>query len=147
MSSDPAALRYWPFATVVPAFDRTEHHREYITFMELAHVEGHQPRADQSESPEAGDPQRRYVFLCRRGRYNGWEPFLVEKEERTALGPRFGLAESACVCVRPPFRAAARLALQWLRGPPLDVILEDFEFVGGFPAGLTLRPGIDSPFV
>ena len=32
------------------------------------------------------------------------------------------------------------LALEWMRGRSLDSLLSDFEFVGGFPAGIVLLP-------
>jgi hypothetical protein len=35
---------------------------------------------------------------------------------------------------------AAHLALEWMRGRSLESLLGDFEFVGGFPAGIVLRP-------
>jgi len=61
------------------------------------------------------------------------------------LGPIYGLplGESACVCVRPPFRAAGHLALGWLRGRPLGSLLADFVFVGGYPAGVELRSELE----
>ena len=37
-----------------------------------------------------------------------------------------------------------RLALEWLRGRELPSLLRDFEFVGGFPAGIVLRPEVAS---
>jgi hypothetical protein len=63
------------------------------------------------------------------------------------LGTHYGLplGESACVCVRRPFRAAAHLALQWLRGQSLESLLGDFVFVGGHPAGIELRAEVVSP--
>jgi len=46
------------------------------------------------------------------------------------------LPDSACVCIRPPFRAASYFALEWLRRRSLASLLHDFEFVGGSPPGL-----------
>jgi len=65
----------------------------------------------------------------------------MEGERSFRLGQRYGLplGDSACVCVRPPFSAVAFLGLGWLRGRPLDSLLEHFAFVGGSPAGIELR--------
>jgi hypothetical protein len=90
---------------------------------------------------EAGEPTGRSVCLVFRGRRNGWEPWLGEGDQSVRLGPRYSLplGDSACVCVRPPFRAAGHLALEWLRGRSLGSLLDDFVFVGGSPAGIELR--------
>jgi hypothetical protein len=57
------------------------------------------------------------------------------------LGPEYDLplGECACVCVRPPFSAAAYFAIEWLRGRELTSLLSEFEFVGGRPSGIALR--------
>jgi hypothetical protein len=34
--------------------------------------------------------------------------------------------------------------MEWLRGRTLDLLLGDFAFVGGFPAGIELRPDVAS---
>jgi hypothetical protein len=83
-------------------------------------------------------------MLVFRGRQNGWEPWLMDSERTWRLGSLYELplGDSACVCVRPPFSAAAFLAVEWLRGHALHSILETFVFVGGSPAGIELRqPG------
>ena len=60
--------------------------------------------------------------MVRRGSRNGWEPFLGDFGRSVRLGLSYGLplGESACVCVRLPFRAAAHLALEWMRGRSLN---------------------------
>jgi hypothetical protein len=35
--------------------------------------------------------------------------------------------------------------LEWLRGRSLAALLGDFVFVGGYPAGIALRPEMISP--
>jgi hypothetical protein len=64
-------------------------------------------------------------FLVFRGSHNGWEPFLSEGGRSMRLGPCYGLSDTRCVCVRPPFRAASHLALEWLRGRSLASLLSD----------------------
>ena len=132
----------WPFPTPKPEAEWVEFDRDYLDFMRTAFDEGYRPRQQkQGSAIEAGDWLIRSVFLVFRGSSNGWEPFLGEKEQSVRLGPSFGFEETQCLCVRPPFRAAAHLALEWLRGRPLAELLSDFEFVGGRPEGIVLRPG------
>jgi hypothetical protein len=115
--------------------------REYIGFMQTAYAEGYQPRVGPGSCVEAIAPSGRSIVLVFRGRRNGWEPFFGDGTRSLRLGLRYELplGDNACVCIRPPFRAAAFLALEWLRGRPLKSILEDFVFVGGSPAGIELR--------
>jgi len=136
-------VRLWPYPILKPEAEWTEFDRDYIDFMRTAYYECYRPRED---SPccciDLGQwPQGRSVSLVRRGSRNGWEPFLGDSGHSVRLGPAYGLplGENACVCVRPPFRGAAHLALEWMRGRSLSSLLEDFEFVGGYPAGIVLR--------
>lgn len=137
----------WPFPVLKPEADWNEFDRDFLDFMRTAHAEGYQPRHENCLAVEAENSAGRTVFLVFRGHRNGWEPFLSESERSVRLGPSYGLplGESACVCVRPPFRAAAHLALEWLRGCALDSLLGDFVFVGGYPAGIELRREVISP--
>lgn len=111
--------------------------------MRTAYAEGYRPRTEGAcTCIEAGEwTKGRSVSLVFRGRRNGWEPFLGDSEQSVRLGPFYGLplGECACVCVRPPFGAAAYLALEWMRGRSLESLLAEFEFVGGSPAGIVLR--------
>jgi hypothetical protein len=132
----------WPFPVGKPEAEWSEFDRDFITFMRTAYGEGFRPRHRGETAVEADSPSGRSVFLVFRGRCNGWEPWLGEGDRSVRLGPHYGLplGESACVCVRPPFRAAAHLALEWLRGRSLESLLDDFVFVGGYPAGVVFRP-------
>ncbi len=137
----------WPFPTLKPESSWSEYDRDFIDYMRIAYAEGFRPRSERSECCiDAGERSGRHASLVYRGR-NGWEPWLSDNGRGERLGPHYNLplGDSACVCVRPPFRAAAHLALEWLRGRELDSLLSDFEFVGGFPAGITLRPDVVSP--
>jgi hypothetical protein len=73
--------------------------------------------------------------------------FLSENGKGIRFGPSFGFEEYRCVVVRPPFRGAAHLALEWLRGRPLAAILADFVLVGGYPSGIELSPNAAIPSV
>ncbi|HVS35302.1 MAG TPA: hypothetical protein VMS17_06940 [Gemmataceae bacterium] len=132
----------WPFQILKPESEWEDFDRDFLDFMRIAYDEGYRPRQGRSSAIEADSPAGRSVFLVFRGRRNGWEPFLTDGDKSVRLGPWFGppLGEFACVCVRPPFRAAGHLALEWLRGRSLDSLLGDFVFVGGSPAGIELRP-------
>ena len=134
----------WPFPVLTPEAEWDEYQHDFIGFMRVAFAEGFRPRHQRESTVEAGEPGGRYVSLVLRGRRNGWEPWLCDGDRCERLGPYYHLplGDSACVCIRPPFRAAAHLALEWLRGRELSLILRDFEFVGGFPAGIVLRPEI-----
>ena len=143
------AARFWPFPITKPELEWDEFDRDYVDFLRTAYAEGHRPR---EEGPctciEVGDwSTRRSASLVFRGRRNGWEPFLGESERSVRLGPNYGLRldENACVCVRPPFRSAAYLALEWMRGRSLETVLGEFEFIGGYPAGIVLRVNEMSP--
>ena len=135
--------RLWPFPIVKPETEWTEFDREYVNLMRTAYGEGYQPRVGPCDCIDLGRWGRgRSASLVFRGPRNGWEPFLGDGGCSVRLGPSYGLplGENACVCVRPPFRGAAYLALEWMRGRSLDSLLGDFEFVGGRPAGIVLRP-------
>lgn len=132
----------WPFPILKPEAEWSEFDRDYVDLMQTAYAEGFHPRDGQGSSIELGQRlERRSVCLVFRGVHNGWEPFLGDFERSIRLGPSYELpdGEHACVCIRPPFRAAAHLALEWMRGQSLKQLLSDFEFVGGYPVGITLR--------
>jgi len=140
--------RTWPFPILKPEAEWTEFERDYIHLMRTAHAEGYSPREGPCSCVDLGRwPEGRSVGLVRRGSRNGWEPFLGDSGKSVRLGPSYGLplGEFACVCVRPPFRAAAHLALEWMRGRSLESLLQDFEFVGGSPEGIALRPKVVTP--
>jgi hypothetical protein len=137
----------WPFPVLKPEAEWDEFDRDFLDFMRAAYAEGLRPRHQHCSAVEANSPAGRSAFLVFRGRRNGWEPWLGDGDRSVRLGPHYGLplGECACVCIRPPFRAAAYLALEWLRGRPLESLLGDFVFVGGYPAGIELRPEVVSP--
>jgi hypothetical protein len=138
----------WPFPVLKPEAEWDDFDRDYLDFMRAAYAGGYRPRQEKCGSAiQAGDPATPSVFLVFRGRGNGWEPWLDEGGRSVRLGPFYGLplGDSACVCVRPPFRAASHLALEWLRGRSLESLLGDFVFVGGYPAGIELRPEVACP--
>ena len=131
----------WPFPILKPEDEWTEFDRDYIDLMRIAYDEGYRPREGPGGCVDLGQwLHERSISLVRRGSRNGWEPFLGDFGESVRLGPSYGLDQFACVCVRPPFRSAAHLALEWMRGRALESLLRDFEFVGGFPQGIVLRP-------
>jgi hypothetical protein len=137
--------KLWPWPIGKPEAEWTEFDRDYINFMRAAYAEGYQPRVGPCSSVELGrSPVGRTVCLVLRGVRNGWESYPGDSGGPVRLGPTYSLplGEDACVCVRPPFRNAAHLALAWMRGRPLESLLEDFEFVGGHPAGIVLRPEV-----
>lgn len=131
---------YWPFP-VKPEVDWTEFDRDLIAFMRTAFDDGFRPYLYGNDTcVEAGEwPSGRSATLIWRGRINGYEPRLGDSGQAVPLGPAYGLNSHACVCVRPPFRHVAHLALEWLRGRPLDSLLQDFEYVGGYPQGIVMR--------
>jgi|SRR6185437_1563832 len=133
-------FEYWPFPVLKPEVEWDEFDRDFLDFMRSAYAEGYRPRHEHCSAVEAESPSGRLVFLVFRGRRNGWEPFLTEEGQSLRLGPSYGLSDTCCVCVRPPFRAAGHLALEWLRGRSLMSLLSDFEFIGGRPEGIVLRP-------
>jgi hypothetical protein len=142
--------RFWPFPIVKPEEEWSEFDRDYVEFMRTAYAEGYQPREAPCSCIEVGKwGEGRSASLVLRGSRNGWEPFLGDSGRSVRLGPSYGLppGEYACVCVRPPFRGAARLALEWMRGRSLHSLLGDFEFVGGYPAGIVLRAEVVRPSV
>jgi hypothetical protein len=140
----PDDTRYWPLPKLKPETDWDECDHDLFQFMGTAYIEGFKPRLIHGFEPEAGEPDTRQVTLVFRGSRNGWEPFLEDRRIIYRLGPRFGLDVCSCIVVRP-FSAASHLALQWLRGASLDVILKDFIFLGGSPSAITLHgPGIVS---
>lgn len=132
----------WPFPIRKPEAEWTEFDRDYVHFMQAACAEGYRPRQQRDGSSiEAGEQAGRSAFLVFRGSRNGWEPWLGDAGRTVRLGPHYGLplGENACVCIRPPFRAASQFTLGWLRGRSLESLLSEFEFVGGNPAGIELR--------
>ena len=134
--------RYWPFPIVKPEAEWSEFDRDCIDFMRTAFAEGYRPREGFCSSIEVGALEEgRSACLVRRRSRNGWEPFLGESGRSVRLGPSYGLplGENACVCVRPLFRDAGHLALEWMRGRSLESLLGDFDFLGGYPAGIVVR--------
>lgn len=134
--------RDWPFPILKPEVEWTTFDRDYIDLMRAAYAEGYCPREGSCGCVDLGRwPTGRSVSLIRRGSRNGWEPFLGDSGRSVRLGPSYRppLGESACVCIRPPFRSAAHFALEWMRGRSLESLLSDFGFVGGYPASIALR--------
>ena len=133
--------RYWPFPAK-PEAAWTADDRSLVGLMRQAYADGFRPRDGQCVTFEAETPSGRSVCLVRRGRNNGWEPFLGDGVQAVRLGPVYNLplGQNACVCVRPPFAAAAHLAIEWLHGRDLAGILSAFTFVGGRPAGIVWLP-------
>lgn len=132
----------WPFPVSKPEKDWDDSDRELLSFLTSAFAEGFNPRLVNGYEPEAGSPELRQVTLVFRGSRNGWEPFLAESHMGHRLGPRLGHEECRTIVVRP-FRAAAHLALEWLRGRALDAILKDFALLGGWPIAITLKDEIE----
>lgn len=142
--------RAWPLPILKPEAEWTAFDRDYIDLMRTAYFEGYCPREGPCGCVDLGRwPEGRSASLVRRGSRNGWEPFLGDSSRSVRLGPSYALplGENACVCVRPPFRGAAYLALEWMRGRSLESLLRDFEFVGGYPAGIVLRPEVVMPWM
>lgn len=138
---------YWPFEVVKPEPEWDDFDRDFLAFMKTAYAEGYRPRYERGCCAiEAESVTGRSVFLVFRGSRNGWEPFLTEGVQSVRLAPHYELplGDSACVCIRPPFRAAAHLALEWLRGRELKAILTEFTFVGGYPVGIELHSNLTS---
>jgi hypothetical protein len=142
--------RLWPFAINKPEIEWTALDCEYVNLMITAFAEGFSPREGPCGCIDLGKwPEGRSASLVHRGSRNGWEPFLGESNRSVRLGLSYDLllGENACVCVRPPFRGAAYLALEWMRGRLLVSLLSDFEFVGGIPAGIVLRSDAVTPLL
>jgi hypothetical protein len=142
--------RLWPFPIAKSEADWNEFDRNYVDFMQAAYTKGYRPRVGPCDCVEVGQwGEGRSASLVFRGSRNGWEPFLGDSGHSVRLGPsyRLPLGEHACVCIRPPFRGAAHLALEWMLGRPLESLLGDLEFVGGFPAGIELRPVAVGPAI
>jgi hypothetical protein len=137
----------WPFPVLKPEVEWTEFDRDFLDFMQTAYAEGYRPRHGNCSCVDAGELTARWVSLVFRGQRNGWEPFLCDVGRSVRLGPNYGFADTRCVCVRPPFRATTHLALGWLRGQSLESLLSDFEFVGGRPEGIVLRPEVSTVVV
>lgn len=134
--------RFWPFPIAKPEGEWNDFDCEYVAFMRTAFAEGYRPREGLGGSIELGKwGDGRSASLVFRGSRNGWEPFLGDSIRSVRLGPSYGLplGENACVCVRPPFRNAAHLILRWMRGSSLESLLAEYEFVGGYPAGIVIR--------
>jgi hypothetical protein len=140
---DSMEERFWPIAIEKPEAEWNDFDRDYFEFMRTAYAEGYRPRKEGAcTCISVGDWSKgRSASLVYRGRTNGWEPFLGYLELSVRLGPSYQLplGDCACVCVRPPFRSAGYLALEWMRGRTLESLLADFDFVGGYPAGIVLR--------
>ena len=148
--NSPMNERFWPITITKPEEEWNDFDRDYISFMRTAYAEGYRPRKGECDTIEVGDFEvGRSACLISRGRRNGWEPFLGDSDRSVKLGPSYclPLGEYACVCVRPPFRSAAYLALEWMRGRSLASLLGDFTFVGGYPAGIALRADTIRPTV
>ena len=142
-ASEETRFVQWPHPVPQPETQWSDFDHDYFGFMQRAFDEGFRPRCDTDRAVEADSPSGRYALLIFRGVRNGWETCLVDKGHKVRLGPRYSLAETACVCIRPPFRHAARMALEWLRGRDLGSLLGDFTFVGGSPPGLQLRDDLE----
>jgi hypothetical protein len=134
----------WPFPIEKPEADWDEFDRDLVGYMQQAYLEGFQPRYDGC-AIDAESPSGRGAFLIRRGARNGWEVCLRDKANVIHLGPSYGLDDSACVCVRPPFRAVGQFALQWLSGMSLTAILAEYAYVGGSSHGIVLRTTLSAP--
>jgi hypothetical protein len=141
VEGSPMVGQFWPVPIVKPEDEWSEFDRDYVSFMQTAYSEGYRPRTESADCAlTVGDSQNgRSAFLVLRGRRNGWELFLSDLQNSVRIGPYFNLPEYACVCVRPPFRDAAHIALSWMRRKSLESILGDFEYVGGYPAGIRRR--------
>jgi len=140
--------RLWPHPILKPEAEWTDFDRDYIYLMQVAFAERYSPREGPCQCVDLGQwPEGRSISLVRRGPRNGGEPFLGESSRSIRLGPIYDLplGEYACVCIRAPFCGAAHLALEWTRGRSLDSLLNDFEFIGGNPAGIILRPEVVMP--
>ncbi|HEY2882607.1 MAG TPA: hypothetical protein VGJ15_09245, partial [Pirellulales bacterium] len=133
--------KFWPYPILKPESEWTEFDRHFIEFMQTAFAEGYRPRDYLEWHIEAGHEEGRFISLVFRGKTHGWEPFLNDSGNAFRLGPylELPLSQTACVCVRPPFRSAAHLALEWMRGRSLHSILQSFQFVDGSPPGILLR--------
>jgi hypothetical protein len=134
----PDDVVYWPFRVVEPDGGWSEFHRDFIDFMQKAYAEGFRPRHRGETMIEAENADGRRATLIRRER-NSWEPLLGDGDTSLRLGPAFSLPYTAGIFVRPRFRAAGYLALEWLRGRSLVSILDGFDFDG--KRSLELRPG------
>lgn len=136
-------LEYWPIRVEKPMSEWSEFDYDFFGFMQCATEEGFRPRHDRCLEVVAGDPRIRAVHLINRGMTNGWEALIVENDLRTGLGRSFGLSDSACVLIRPPFRAAGYFALTWLRGLSLPSVLLDFERIDGIRPTLRIRNEVE----
>lgn len=136
----------WPFAVTKPDAELNAFDHDLVDFRQAASIESFRPRVNHSFTEiEVDESSGRTALLVFRGSRNGWEPFLTESEQSVRLGPSYALplGESACVCIRPPFRAAGYFAIEWLRGRSLKSLLDEFQFVGGSPSGIELRKALD----
>src|SRR4051812_22380009 len=109
-------LRPWPFPIVKPEAEWSRRERDFVEFMRAAHAEGFRPSARSDNYVAAESPAGRFIEMVFRGGGNGWEVCPRDLGGEVPLGPVYGLPSYACVCVRPPFSAAAHFALEWLRG-------------------------------
>lgn len=120
--------RYWPFPNLKPESEWTDFDRDYVKFMQQAYAEGFRPREAPCVTIEAESPAGRFITLALRGSKTGWEPIMSDAKQAIRLGPFYGLKDYSCICIRPPFQAAAHFALEWLRGRDLASILDDYVF-------------------
>lgn len=137
----PDERRFWPWPMLKPEAEWNEYDRDRVDFMQAAYSAGFRPREGPCVDAEAEADSGRAITLVFRGARNGWEPFMMDGGRPVRLGPSYGvpLGGNACVCIRPPFRAAGHFALEWLRGRQLGSLLSEFNFVGGRPSGIALR--------
>ena len=135
----------WPFP-IKPEAEWTRFDRDFIEFMRAADAAGFRPRTTEAESYVAAESHGgRFIAMIFRGMSNGWEVCPRDLARDVPLGPSYGLPDYACICVRPPFSAAAHFALEWLRGRDLPSLLSEFDFVGKSPPGIVLRPPPAAP--
>ena len=132
--------QFWPFQIVKPKTEWSRFDRDYVQFLRTAFAEGFRPSVRSDNFVMAESPGGRTIALIFRGSRNGWEVCPSERQVNVPLGPIYRLPDWACVCVRPPFSAAGHFALEWLRGSALTTLLSDYEFIGGSPPGVVLRP-------
>ncbi len=133
---------YWPFPTDQANRKSIALQCEIVEWMQVAFAEGFSPCVENGSAFVLGEASKaRSAALVNRGPRNGYEPWLTDGEQIVRLASVYTSpnGENACICVRPPFRAAAYLAIEWMRGRSIDSLLADFEFVGGRPEGIVLR--------
>jgi|GEM_PF-1864897 len=133
--------KYWPFP-FKPEIEWNKFDKDFIEFMKFAYDCGYHPRTNHSHNVvEAENSSGRDAFWVFRGVRNGWEPWLNDTGRSVRLGPyyKLPLGESACVCVRPPFRDVGYFTVEWLCGRTLELILDEYDFVAASPSGIVRR--------